>query len=345
MKKKIITCMLSAVMVLSLMASAVSAETSSSKELTVYTPWEDDYATYVFNSFEEDTGIHVNYIRLGAGEMLTRVEAEKENPQATVMFGGGSSYYISATQKGLLEPYQSSELSSTPDAYLDPDGYWNPVNVGIICFACNTEWFEDNGYDYPTSWEDLLDPKYEGEIIMAHPATSGTAYNVLATILQLMENDDDAWDYMAALNKNISQYTKSGTAAPNAVAMGESAIALTFSHDGLMPAVQGYPVEISFPSEGTGYEIGATAIIKGGKEEEMENAKLFIDWITSARGQSTYAEMGYPLVPTNVKAEVSDGLVTLDQVNVIDFDPVWAGEVKEEYCAIFEEKIANAPTE
>lgn len=319
-------------------------ESSGSNELTVYTAFPEAEVAYYFNAFEEATGIKVNALRLSAGEMLTRVAAEKDNPQASLMFGGSTDNYIAAQEQGLLEPYQSPELSNTPDAYIDPTGTWNPIYVGAIAFACNKDWFEEKGYDYPTSWEDLLDPKYKGEIIMAHPATSGTAYTVLATLVQL-KGDDAVWDYLTKLNANMSLYTKSGSAAPNSVALGESAIALTFSHDGLQPTAEGYPIELSFPSDGTGYEVGATALIKGGPADEQENAKKFIDWMCSEAGQGLYAENNSFRVPTNTKAPVADGLVTLDSVAVIDYDAVWAASVKTEYTEKFEEAIATAPTE
>lgn len=333
-------------------ASQPSAETSaseapaesSSKELTVYTAFPEAEVIYYLNKFEEETGIKINYIRLSAGEMLTRVEAEKDNPQATLMLGGSTDNYIAAVDKGLLEAYQSPELENVPEEYLDPTGTWNPIYVGCIAFACNKDWFADKGLDYPQSWEDLLKPDFKGEVIMAHPATSGTAYTVLSTLVQL-KGDDKVWDYLTELNKNISQYTKSGSAAPNAVALGEAAIALTFSHDGLQPTAEGYPIELSFPSDGTGYEVGAVAIIKGGKAEEMDNAKKFIDWICATSGQDLYAENDSFRVPTNTKAKVSEGLVTLDQVETIKYDAVWAASNKSDYCAQFEEKIAGAPTE
>ena len=355
--KRIFALLLTAVMLLALTACGgdkktedpstggdTSAEAPSSNELTVYTAFPEAEVIYYFNAFEKETGIKINYIRLSAGEMLTRVAAEKDNPQAALMFGGSTDNYIAAEEQGLLEPYQSPELSSTPDTYIDPTGTWNPIYVGAIAFACNKDWFEEKGYDYPTSWDDLLDPKYQGEIIMAHPATSGTAYTVLATLVQL-KGDDAVWDYLTKLNVNMSQYTKSGAAAPNSVALGESAIALTFSHDGLQPTAEGYPIELSFPSDGTGYEIGATALIKGGPADEQENAKKFIDWMCSEAGQGLYAENDSFRVPTNTKAPVADGLVTLDSVSVIDYDAVWAASVKSEYTEKFEAAIATAPTE
>ncbi len=355
--KRLVSLLLAAVMTLALTACGDSNENkeptdqdtppqseSACKELTLYTAFPESEVINYFNAFEKETGIKINYIRLSAGEMLTRVAVEKDNPQATMMFGGSTDNYIAAAEQGLLEPYQSPELSNTPEKYLDPDGNWNPIYVGAIAFACNIDWFEEHGYDYPDSWEDLLDPKYKGEIIMAHPATSGTAYTVLATLVQLM-GDDHVWDYLSKLNPNMAQYTKSGSAAPNAVALGEAAIALTFSHDGLQPTAEGYPIALSFPSDGTGYEVGAAAIIKGSKPEEQENAKRFIDWMCSAAGQNHYAETDSFRVPTNTTAKTAEGLVTLDKVAVIDYDAVWAASVKSDYTEQFESKIASAPKE
>lgn len=325
-------------------ADGGETETAGSNELTVYTAFPEAEVAYYFNAFEEATGIKVNALRLSAGEMLTRVAAEKDNPQAALMFGGSTDNYIAAVDQGLLEPYQSPELENAPETYIDPTGTWNPIYVGAIAFACNKEWFAEKGYDYPTSWEDLLDPKYEGMVIMAHPATSGTAYTVLATLIQL-KGEDAVWDYLKELDKNMSQYTKSGSAAPNAVALGEAAIALTFSHDGLQPTVEGYPIELSFPSDGTGYEVGAMALIKGGPADQQENAKKFIDFMCSAEGQNLYAENDSFRVPVNTQATPAEGLVTLDSVAVIDYDAVWAAENKTAFTEQFEANIAGAPAE
>lgn len=325
-------------------SGSAAPASSSSKKLTVYTAFPESEVIYYFNKFTEETGIEIEYIRLSAGEMLTRVEAEKDNPQAALMFGGSTDNYIAAVDKGLLEPYQSPELSSTPSTYIDPTGTWNPIYVGCIAFACNADWFKEHNYSYPESWDDLLDPKYQGEIIMAHPATSGTAYTVLATLLQL-KGEDASWDYLAKLSKNMSQYTKSGSAAPNAVALGEAAIALTFSHDALQLTPEGYHIELSFPKDGTGFEVGAVALIKGGPADEQENAKRFIDWICSVNGQGCYAENDSFRVPTNTAAPVAKGLVTLDQVPVIDYNAVWAASNKTKYCEEFESRIVAKPTE
>ncbi len=313
------------------------------KELTVYSALPETELPFYFNAFTQDTGIQVNYVRLSAGEMLTRVKAEAGNPNASIMYGGSTDNFIAAAAEGLLEPYSSPELANVPDEYKDPDGNWSPFYVGALSFACNKDWFEKNNLEYPKTWDDLLKPEFKGQISMAHPSTSGTSFTILATIVQMM-GEDKAWDYLGKLNQNVRQYTKSGSAPPMEVALGEAAIALTFSHDGLKPANEGYPIEVVFPQDGTGYEVGAIALIKNSKAEEQENAKLFIDWVLSQRGQECFIEAKSNRLPINVNAKVSDGLEKISDINVISYDAVWSGENRSRLVEEFKTKIDNAGT-
>lgn len=315
---------------------------SGSKELTIYTALPDEEVPVYLNAFEQDTGIKVNYVRLSAGEMLARVSAEKANPLASVMYGGSSDTYIAANADGLLEPYKSGELSNIPEAYHDPDGVWNPFYVGAIAFANNTEWFAEHNLPFPQSWEDLTKPEFKGQISMAHPSTSGTSFTILATIIQLFGDNDAGWDFMKRMDANVRQYTKAGAAPPQEVALGEAAIGITFAHDGLKPANQGYPVELSFPSDGTGTEVGAVALIKGGPAGEVANAQKFIDWTLSVRGQELFIESESNRLPVNSGAKVTEGLTPLSELKVIDYDAVWAGENKTRLIEEFSTRIDNA---
>lgn len=311
------------------------------KELTVYTALPESEIPVYFNAFEKDTGIKINYVRLSAGEMLARVKAEAANPNAALMCGGSSDNYISASKDGLLEAYQSPELSNVPDKYKDADGVWNPFYVGAIAFACNKDWFEKNKLEYPKSWEDLTKPEFKDQVSMAHPSTSGTSYTILATIVQML-GEDKAWEYFKRLNANVRQYTKAGAAPPMEVGLGEAAIAITFSHDGLKPADEGYPVELSFPQDGTGYEVGGIALIKNGPAKETENAKKFIDWSISKRGQECFIEAKSNRLPINTTAKAADGLIKLEDLKVIKYDAVWCGENRSRLIDDFKTKIDNA---
>jgi iron(III) transport system substrate-binding protein len=346
MKQKIRFVVLFVPLCLAILAcgSKSSGSTQSSSpaynQLTVYSALPDQEIPTYFNAFEKDTGIHVNYVRLSAGEMMARIAAEKNNPQASVMHGGSSDTYVAANKDGLLEPYQSPELANIPSQYHDASGIWNPIYVGAIAFACNTDWFKENNRSLPASWADLIKPEFKGQISMAHPATSGTSYTILATLIQLF-GEEGAFNYLKQLNANVRQYTKAGAAPPQEAALGEAAVAITFSHDGLKPKMEGYPVELVFPSEGTGYEVGGVALIKNGFEKEQENARRFIDWFMSVRCQELFIDSGSNRLPVNTKAKYTPGLVSLDKLPIINYDAVWAGQNKAAFVKKFDEQIKD----
>ena len=149
----------------------------------------------------------------------------------------------------------------------------------------------------PKCWADLLDPRFKDDVQVADPNASGTSYTMLATMVQLM-GEDKAFDYMKKLHQNINQYTKSGAAPAKAASLGESLIGITFQHDAVVMAVQGAPVKIVSPCEGTGYEIGSMSIVKGARN--LDNAKKWYDWALTAAAQSLgpKANVSYQ-VPSN----------------------------------------------
>ncbi len=327
--------------VLIALTTGVYGQSGVSKELTVYTALPESEIPTYFNEFEKDTGIKIQYVRLSAGEILARIKAEKSNPQASLWHGGSYDNFIAAMQDDLLERYQSPELANVPKEYIDANGIANPFYVGAIAFACNTEWFKKKGLAYPTAWDDLLKPDFKGQISMAHPGTSGTSYTILATLVQ-MRGEAKAMEYFKALNQNVRQYTKSGTAPPMQAGLGEAAVAITFSHDGLKPAAEGYPVALSFPKDGTGYEIGCLALIKNAPARELANAKRFIDWSVSKRGQELFEVNKSFRLPVNRTAAPPKGAIRISDLKVIAYDPIWAGKNRKQLVDAFVKEVASS---
>ena len=118
--KKVLALTLTLILVLGMIACG-SGKKASSNKLTVYTAFPETEVINYFNAFEKETGIKIEYVRLSAGEMLTKVEAEKDNPQAALMLGGSTDNYINAVDKGLFEKYQSPELANTPANSIRPE--------------------------------------------------------------------------------------------------------------------------------------------------------------------------------------------------------------------------------
>lgn len=317
----------------------VSGQAFANNILHAYTSFDPNEAKIYIKAFEKDTGIKVDWgVRMGAGEALTRLRAEANNPQVSLWFAGPSPEYISAKNFGLLAPYESLVGKNFLAPHQkDPDNMWTGFYFGGIGFAVNTEFFKKKGLKYPTSWQDLLRRELKGKIAFAYPHISGTAYKIIATLVQLM-GEDEAFDYLEKLDKNIHHYNKSGSACVNQVGLGEIAVGIAFSHDIIKKgSAKGYPVKLTFPKEGTGYEIGAMALIKGGPEPEL--AKKFIDWMLSKRAQELMKQ--WFRIPLNPEAEVVKGAVKASEINLIDFDAIWAGNNRERLVERWRDRIGK----
>ena len=315
-----------------------SQQASRSGELRVYTAFLENEALEIFKRFEAETGVKVKYVRLGAGEILTRLRAEAQRPQASIWFGGASDAFHAATTAGLLEPYVSPASAAVNPAYLDSKGVWSPATLGVISFATNTRWLAENKLTPPTSWQDPLLPAFAQNVATAHPATSGTAATLLATIVQLM-GEDAGFAYFGQLNKNILQYTKSGAAPLRMSGLGEVGMAVAFSQDIQQAIAEGLPVAISFPREGTGFEVSAMAIIKNGPADELENAKAFIDWALGKSAQEMFGR--FYRIPVNPEAAVPAGSVRLADVKTINYDAVWFGQNRDRLLQRFDAEITS----
>ena len=290
--------------------------------LHMYTALEPNEAKTYIEAFKKDTAIDVEWVKLSAGEILTRLKAEAKNPQVSVWFGGPSVEFIAGKKENLLVPYNSPVgVSFLKGNLKDAEDYWSGFYFGAIGFANNTNWFEKNKIPYPTSWQDLLKPEFKANISLAYPYTSGTSYTVLATLVQLM-GEDKAFEYWKELEPNIHHYNTSGPAAVTQAGLGEIAIGIAFSHDILGKGTsQGYPVKATFPSEGTGYEIGALGLVKGGREPEL--GKKFIDWALSKEAQDLMK--AWFRIPLNPQAEIAPGATKASDVKLVNYDYQWAG--------------------
>lgn len=314
------------------------AQAQTEGTLHIYSPLTEEELAYYAYAFKDDTGVTVTYTRLGAGEMVDTLELEKNAPAASVLLGGSSDYYESAMQSGLLEVYQSEELINVLDGYKDRDGFWNPLYLGIIGFACNKVWFEERGMPYPETWDDLLDEAYKGQISMGSPMTSGTSYTAM-TALMTARGDANAWAYLEGLDRNVAYYTRSGFGPIREIKRGEIAVGIVFSHDGQRAVLDGYDVEVVYPQDAVAMEIGACALVRNAPVQEREIAKQFIDWMVSIRGQKCFAQAKSCRYPVNMLVRAADGLPELESLRLVEVDSKWSGTVQKslriEYCERF----------
>ena len=176
------------------------------------------------------------------------------------------------------------------------------VYSGALGFGYNKDLLAKNNLPEPKCWADLIKPEYKGQIQIANPNSSGTAYTMLATMVQLM-GEDKGFEYLKALHANINQYTKSGSAPIKAAGLGETTIGIVFMHDAVAQTAAGFPIVTVAPCEGTGYEIGSMSLIKGARNPEA--AKKFYDWALTADMQIEAKDVKSFQMPSNKTATPS----------------------------------------
>ena len=304
-----------------LLALGFSATAAHADKLTFYCSAQEDWCQLMARSFEEETGIDVNMTRKSSGETFAQIKAEASNPKGDVWWGGTGDPHLQAAEEGLTEEYVSPMRDQLHDWAISQAESAGNRTIGIysgaLGYGYNTDLLEKNDLPEPACWKDLLKPEYKGHVQMANPNSSGTAYTTLASMVQIF-GEDEGFEFMKGLHKNVNQYTKSGSAPIKAAGRGENTIGIVFMHDAVKQAVSGFPVKVVAPCEGTGYEIGSMSIVKGARN--MEEAKKFYDWALSEDAQNLALEVNAFQVPSNKGAKTSDKAPDMATIELIDYD-------------------------
>ncbi len=292
--------------------------TAQADELVLYCSVQEEWCRAMSEAFQRETGINVLMTRASSGETYAKIAAESGQPRGDVWWGGTGDPHLQAAQEGLTAEYRSPMLDQVQEWSLrqaETSGYRTVgIYAGGLGFGYNSELVTENP---PVCWADLLDPRFEDDVQVANPNSSGTSYTMLATMVQLM-GEDEAFAYLAQLHNNISQYTQSGSAPIRAAATGETAIGIVFMHDAVAQTVQGAPIVAVAPCEGTGYEVGSMSIIAGGPNPEA--AQTFYDWALTPAAQEIGATANSFQIPSNVNAATPEAAPRLEDIKLIDYD-------------------------
>ena len=290
-------------------------------QINVICSVQAEWCSMMSTVYARTTGTRVNMAMKGSGEALAQLIAERDNPKTDLWFGGTGDPHLQAAEQGLSLDYKSPSLpqlhawaqqQAVQSAYKTVGIYSGPLG-----FAYNTELLARKKLAVPTSWADLLKPAYKGEIQVANPASSGTAYTMIATLVQLM-GEDKAFDYLKGLHRNVSQYTRSGTAPIKAVARGETAVSISFVHDGPGEKLQGFPIETVTPTDGTGAEIGSMSLIKGARN--LEAATKFYEWALTPAAQEMAAAARQFQLPSNRIGKLDPRIPDFKKIRFINYD-------------------------
>lgn len=274
-------------------------------DLTVYTAVEaEDLARYAseFNKVHPD--ININWVRDSTGIVTAKLLAEKNNPQADVVWGLAATSLLLMKSEGMLEAYAPEGVEKLDPKFVDKSSppTWTGMDAWVASVCYNTVEAEKANLTPPTSWKDLTKPEYKGHLIMPNPNSSGTGFLDVSSWLQMF-GEEDGWAYMDQLHENIARYTHSGSKPCKLAASGEIPIGISFAFRGAKSKAAGAPLEIIVPSEGVGWDMEATAIIAG--TDDLEAAKTLVDWTVTKEANAMYntgyAVVAYPGIAQPVK--------------------------------------------
>ncbi|MCK7609137.1 putative 2-aminoethylphosphonate ABC transporter substrate-binding protein [Acinetobacter portensis] len=314
----------------SLLLSGCTTNSVSQKqeELTVYTAVEtDQLSRYQWALKKAHPELKIKWVRDSTGIVTAKLLAEKNKPQADVVMGLALTSLLVMDQENLLHPYRPKNIEA-----LKPNFYsqktiptWTGMTAWESALCVNTVELKKRNLPVPQSWQDLTKAQYKDLIVMPNPASSGTGYLDVTAWIQIF-GEQKAWPYMKDLDRNISQYVHSGSKPCKMAAQGEAVIGISFGYPGLKLQAQGAPLELVYPKEGLGWEMEASAIVKGTKH--LSSAQKFIDWTVSEEANELYAQNFGLVAHQKVKPQHKGMPVDLEE-KLIPHNFDWAAQQRD----------------
>jgi len=312
--------------------------------LVIYTSLETDETEEYIAAAKATTGLDINWIRLSIGEVGAKILAERENPQADLVYGWAVTNLMDFVQRGFFEPYKPKDGDKIPARFKDPNDYWYAIDLYIAAFCVNTEKLKEYNLPMPTSWKDLTNPVYKGHLIMPNPASSGTGFLQVAGILESMDpdynkkgvKDNEGWKFLEELDKTMGQYIKSGSRPAKYAAAGEYVIGASFAFCVGNLAKEGKPVVMVLPAEGSAYELEANALLKGAKHPN--NAKKFLDWALSDEAMLLYSKWKVGVTKPGTP-HLREDLPVIEDIKLIPMDFDWQAANRGDILITWQDKF------
>jgi iron(III) transport system substrate-binding protein len=299
-----------------------SSALAQGQQVTALCSTDQGWCELAAKEFQVQTGIKVLQVHKATGEALAQIRAESANPKTDLWWGGTGDPFLQAAELGLLDAYRPAYLNDlhgwSVRQYAMSQNFVGGFYTSAIGFGWNEDVLRKKKLPAPKCWADLADPRYKGEIETSHPGSSGTGYTILASLVQLM-GEDAAFDYLKKVHRNVTQYTRSGQAQAKSVAKGEVGIGVSFIFGFENERLNGFTmVKSAAPCEGTGYEVGGIALVKGSRNRDA--AKKYYDFLMSPAGQSLGAKADSLQVPANKTFKVDPRVPSIENVRLIKYD-------------------------
>lgn len=295
-------------------AEAIPAEEVVSVELedkvVIYSTHGESMLELLADAFEKKTGVTVEFINL-KGELADRVRAEKENPQADIMFGGASSIFMELKEEGLYEQYETTWANDLDPLFKDSENYWYGTIQTPVMMFYNSELL--TAEDAPKDWSDLTKPEYKDQLVFRN-ALSSSARATYSSLLQQFENNDDleaGWLFMQGMDANTKQYFGSGSLMFQALGRKEAGISFATLNSIIDNKIKNsIPLEVIDAVSGSPVITDAIGMIKGSKHPNA--ARAFMEFAGGVEIQALFANE-FNRIPTLPAA--------------IDLSPEWMGQM------------------
>jgi iron(III) transport system substrate-binding protein len=291
--------------------------------LDIYAPQGQEITGPLIEAWQaRNPDLRINVIRGGAGELLSRMRAEKARPLGDVYWGGAIELY--RANADLFAPIDLAEAGEFD--FRDPDRKWHPWTRNVLHLAVNTRRVTG---ELPRRLSDLADPKWRerGRIGLSHPASSGTAYTILPALVTV-----HGWDYVAAVLAN-ARITDSSETSFKWLKDGEVAAAFIFEKMLLDYVGAGAPLQLVVPEEGVIQQADGLGLIAGAPHPEQ--AAAWLNWMAGAEAHEIVrAKLGRRSARRGVAP--SPGLMDLTGVTVIQPDVEWITTRRDDILARYE---------
>ena len=291
------------------------------------------------NLYERETGRTVEFMRLSAGEMVARTQAEMARPQADVVSGIPAAFMAVLREEGAIRPTFPENAAHFPADLHQADGYWYGTDATILGMLVNESVFQREwpDHEYPETWDDFLRPEYAGWVVMPDPATSGTAYTFVTA--HLLRGGEEDWSYLEQYVGQVDLFTSSGVAPARMASIGEYAFAVTFAHDALVNIQAGFPARFVVPGA-TGGTVGTTAAVVGGPSGD-EAADHYIDWLMSLSPQQLLVDLQF-VASMHEEVILPAAHPDITAVEFVAVDPEWAATERDRILERWEDVVDAA---
>lgn len=319
-----------------------AAEGNNDKVLTVYTARSESLNNAVIQNFEKDTGIKVEVVVAGTGEVVKRVKSEKDKPMGDILWAGSEA--MLAGSKDLFMEYVSKENDNMLDGCKNTTGFITPAFSDPTVMIVNTNLEKDLNLKIE-GFGDLLNPSLKGKIAFGDPINSSSAFQSLAAMVYSMGAGDpfsaNSWDYMDKFIKNLNgKICNSSSQVYKGVAGGEYAVGLTWEDPAANLVKSGAPVRVVFPKEGALMAPQSVQIIKNCKHPE--NAKKFVDYMLSEKIQN-YVGENLTVRPLRKGAKLASYMTPADKIVLAPkYDEKWVAENKAKFTKTYQEHLEKS---